>query len=97
VRTENYLLGFEPVEDEPDGVEDDPLLDPLGADDDPLGADDDPLGADEDDPLGAEEPDEDDPLGDAAGLDDVSAFAWTPSFAAVSPSRRPVAFSPSFC
>lgn len=71
--------------------------------DEPLGADDEPLGADlldEDDPLGDEEdaPDEDDPLGEAAGLvDEVSAFAWTPSFDAVSVSRRPVAFRPSFC
>lgn len=44
-------------------------------------------------------PDVDDPLGDAAGLPEgeVSALAWTPSFAAVSLSRRPVAFRPSFC
>lgn len=44
-------------------------------------------------------PDEDEPLGEAAGLllDEVSAFACTPSFEAVSVSRRPVAFSPSFC
>jgi hypothetical protein len=66
-------------------------LAPLGAGE--LGADE--LGADE---LGADELGvDDDPLGEAAGLVDVSAFAWTPSFAAVSPSRRPVAFSPSFC
>ena len=84
------VAGFAPVDDEPDGIED-----PV-EDDDPLGADDE-LGA-EDELLGAEELDEDEPLGDAAGLeDDVSAFAWTPSFAAVSPSRRPLAFSPSFC
>jgi len=56
---------------------------------------DDPLG---EDVLGDDVPDEDEPLGEAAGLvDDVSAFAWTPSFDAVSVSRRPVAFRPSFC
>ena len=69
---------------------------PLGAEE-LLGVDeeDDPLGDDalEEEPLGE---DEDDPLGEAAGLD-VSALAWTPSFAAVSVSRRPVAFKPSFC
>jgi len=57
---------------------------------------------DEDEPLGDDEeaPDEDDPLGDAAGLDELdepAALAWTPSFDAVSLSRRPVAFRPSFC
>ena len=58
--------------------------------------------AEEDDPLGdddEEAPVEDEPLGEAAGLvlDEVSAFAWTPSFDAVALSSRPVAFSPSFC
>jgi len=57
---------------------------------------------DEDEPLGdeADAPDEDEPLGDAAGLDELDelpALACTPSFDAVSVSRRPVAFRPSFC
>ena len=87
----DYLVcGLAPVDDEPAAPDED---DPLGEDvlgDDVL--DDDPLGDDED------APDEDEPLGEAAGLvDDVSAFAWTPSFDAVSLSRRPVAFKPSFC
>ena len=59
---------------------------------------DDPLGAvDEGDPLDDGEevaPDDEDPLGDAAGL--PVAPASTPSLEAVSLSRRPVAFSPSF-
>ena len=83
-----------PVDDEPEAPPEEE--EPLGIDDDPLGED----VLDEDDPLGDEEdaPDEEDPLGEAAGLvDEVSAFAWTPSFDAVSVSRRPVAFSPSFC
>jgi hypothetical protein len=84
-----------PVDDEPEAppVEDEPL----GIDDE-----DDPLGdvALEEAPLGEDEDDEDEPLGEAAGLledDAASALAWTPSFAAVSVSRRPVAFRPSFC
>jgi hypothetical protein len=80
------------------GLADEPVL-PLGADE-LLGVDDevDPLGDDalDEEPLGEDDDEDDDPLGEAAGLD-VSAFAWTPSFAAVSLSRRPVAFSPSFC
>ena len=85
-----------PLDDEPEAPPDED--EPLGIDDE-----DDPLGEDvldEDDPLGDEEdaPDEEDPLGEAAGLvDALSAFAWTPSLDAVSVSRRPVAFSPSFC
>lgn len=85
-----FVCGLAPVDDEPEAPPDE---------DDPLGEDvlgDDVL--DEDDPLGEDAPDEDEPLGEAAGLvDDVSAFAWTPSFDAVSVSRRPVAFRPSFC
>ena len=77
---------------------DEPPL-PLGADE--LGVDDeeDPLGDDalEEEPLGEDEDDEEEPLGEAAGLDEVSALACTPSFAAVSLSRRPVVFNPSFC
>ena len=96
-----FVGGLAPVDDEPEAPPDED--DPLGVEDedDPLGEDvlgDDVL--DEDDPLGDDEdaPDEDEPLGEAAGLvDDVSAFAWTPSFDAVSVSRRPVAFRPSFC
>lgn len=91
-----FVGGLAPVDD--DEPEAPPELDePLGIDDedDPLGdeaLDDEPLGDDDD------APDEDEPLGEAAGLPaDESAFAWTPSFEAVSPSRRPVAFSPSFC
>lgn len=67
--------------------------------------DDEPDPPDDDEPLGIDEPDEDDPLvedeplGEAAGLldDDASVAAWTPSFAAVSLSSRPVVFRPSFC
>jgi hypothetical protein len=68
--------------------------------DDPLGAVDegDPLGAvDEGDPLDDGDevaPDDEDPRGDAAGL--PVAPALTPSLEAVSLSRRPVAFRPSF-
>ena len=88
-----FVAGLAPV-DEPA---------PLGEDELPgVDEEDDPLGeeADEEDPLGDDEdaPDEDEPLGEAAGLvDEVSALACTPSFDAVSVSRRPVAFSPSFC
>lgn len=91
-----FVCGFAPVEDEPEAPPEED--DPLGVDDE-----DDPLGDEalEDEPLGDEEdaPDvEDEPLGEAAGLEDeVSALAWTPSFDAVSLSRRPVAFRPSFC
>jgi len=92
-----FVCGLAPVDDEPAAPDED---DPLGVEDDPLGED--VLGDDvlDDDPLGDDEdaPDEDEPLGEAAGLvDDVSAFAWTPSFDAVSLSRRPVVFRPSFC
>ena len=80
-----FVAGLAPVDEEPPAAPDED--EPLGVDDD-----DEPLGDDED------APDEDEPLGEAAGLvDDVSAFAWTPSFDAVSLSRRPVAFRPSFC
>ena len=86
------MAGLAPVDDEPEAPPEED--EPLGIDDE-----DDPLGdvALEEAPLG--EDDDDEPLGEAAGLpeDDVSAFAWTPSFEAVSPSRRPVAFRPSFC
>lgn len=79
-----FVCGLAPVDDEPEAPPDE---------DDPLGED--VLG---DDVLDEDAPDEDEPLGEAAGLvDDVSAFAWTPSFDAVSVSRRPVAFRPSFC
>ncbi len=86
---------FAPVEDEPD---------PLGADELP-GVDDEeePLGdvAEEDEPLGEDDedaPDDDEPLGEAEGLlDDEVLLICTPSFDAVSLSRRPVAFRPSFC
>ena len=86
VLRERYFV-FAPVEDEPDAPPD-----PLGAaepdEDEPLG----------EELLGAADPDdEDDPLGEAAGLAEVSALAWTPSFDAVSVSRRPVAFRPSVC
>ena len=81
-----FVAGLAPVDEEPPAAPDED--EPLGVDDD-----DEPLGDDED------APDEDAPLGEAAGLllDEVSAFACTPSFEAVSVSRRPVAFSPSFC
>ena len=46
-------------------------------------------------------PEDDEPLGKAAGLEDelstAPVLASTPSFAIVSASARPVAFSPSFC
>ena len=88
------MAGLAPVDDEPEAPPEED--EPLGIDDE-----DEPLGdvALEEAPLGEDEDDDEDPLGDAAGLpeDDVSAFAWTPSFAAVSVSRRPVAFRPSFC
>ena len=93
-----FVCGLAPVDDEPAAPDED---DPLGVEDDPLGED--VLGDDvlDDDPLGDDEdaPDEDEPLGEAAGLlvDEVSAFACTPSFEAVSVSIRPVAFRPSFC
>jgi len=97
-------LVFAPVEDEPDPLGVDELLgvddedEPLGEvaeEDDPLGDDDeeDPLGDDEDDA-----PDDDEPLGEAEGLlDDEVLLICTPSFDAVSLSRRPEAFRPSFC
>lgn len=89
-----FVAGLAPVDEEPA---------PAPVEDEPLGVDDEdePLGdvAEDDEPLGDDEdaPDEDEPLGEAAGLDEVSAFACTPSFEAVSVSMRPVAFSPSFC
>jgi hypothetical protein len=90
-----FVAGLAPVDEEPAPAPDED--EPLGADDE-----DEPLGevAEEDAPLGDDDaPDEDEPLGEAAGLlaDEVSAFACTPSFEAVSVSMRPVAFSPSFC
>ena len=79
------MAGLAPVDEEPA----------------PAPVEDEPLGADDDEPLGDDDdaPDEDEPLGEAAGLlvDEVSAFACTPSFEAVSVSIRPVAFRPSFC
>ena len=72
---------FAPVEDEPD----------------PLGADELPGVDDEEEPLG-DVAEEDEPLGEAEGLlDDEVLLICTPSFDAVSLSRRPVAFRPSFC
>jgi hypothetical protein len=95
-RPDYFVCGLAPVDDEPEA--------PPDVDDEPLGVDDedDPLGDEalEDEPLGDDDDapdDEDEPLGDAAGLDEVSALACTPSFDAVSLSRRPVAFRPSFC
>jgi hypothetical protein len=89
-------------------VDDEPEAPP----DDVAPEDDEPLGDDEDDePLGDDDEPEDDapvdeppevellPLGDADGLllDEELLLICTPSFDAVSLSRRPVAFRPSFC
>jgi hypothetical protein len=81
---------FAPVE--PDApLEDEPEGELLGAEDEP----DDELLGDED------APEDEDPLGEAEGLPaaplSAALPACTPSLDAVSLSRRPVAFNPSFC
>jgi len=87
------------VDDEPDAPpvdEDDPLGDEALEPDEPLG--DDELDEPDDD-APVEEPPEVEllPLGDADGLLLEDELIWTPSLDAVSLSRRPVAFRPSFC
>jgi len=104
LRCDYFVAGLAPVDEEPEPDEPAPAPEPVEDELPGVDEDEEPLGEelDEDELLGDDEdaPDEDEPLGDAAGLllvDVLPALACTPSLEAVSVSTRPVAFRPSFC